>query len=311
LDPAATDEPTPWQWSPLARGVFLITGVILPVVCFVCSAGVQPEWQSGSLGAYAMLLLSWNWIIMCVVLVCEGGLTIPQIIITSALVVMVPWGVIWLLCLHVRRVDVVLPFLLAPILVLVAGFPAVAFALALVCATPWAVAAYGYMAFSVFRHNRGDRFQFTLRQLLGVTTWLAAYMGCWRLSVILMLREYATLPTEAPDCYVCTAASRGHRWLVRAEEHFGTSGEVHRVNDQMRRLKCAELVLKQSAPSVHRACRAIYDRVGPPMAATLVHPLLADVAYLSLKPAEWAARAGLALILPGHGELTGNLYRHR
>ena len=33
--------------------------------------------------------------------------------------------------------------------------------------------------------------------------------------------------------------------------------------------------------------RRIYDRVGPVLARGLVHAVLADVAYLLLKPAEW------------------------
>ena len=78
----------------------------------------------------------------------------------------------------------------------------------------------------------------------------------------------------------------------------------------MRYLKCAELVLAHVAPRGHCVCRRIYDLVGPVLAAILVHPMLADMAYLSLKPAEWVARGGLALLLPGHGRLIQTIYEN-
>jgi len=183
----------------------------------------------------------------------------------------------------------------------------------LVCATPWAVAAYGSMAFCLLRNRnvyRRPRVQFSLMQLLGFFTWLGAYLGAWRLSVMWMLQEYAKLPTEPPhDCYVCTAAARGHRRLVGTEVVASRGGASHLVNDQMRYLKAAELVLASITPDGHRVCRRLYDRVGPMLAGLLVHPVLADLAYLTLKPPEWTARAALRVLLPGCGAVVGRMYR--
>ena len=39
-------------------GIKLFAGVILPLVCFVISLPDRPDWQSGTLDAYAQLLLS-------------------------------------------------------------------------------------------------------------------------------------------------------------------------------------------------------------------------------------------------------------
>ncbi len=182
----------------------------------------------------------------------------------------------------------------------------------LFCATPWAVMAYTEMAIYVSRRSGVRRLRFSLAQLLGVITWLAAYLGAWRTSLIWMLQEYAKLPTTAPDdCYVCTAAARGHRRLVRGEARLLPGGKLTRVNDQMRYLKAAELLLASVSPAGHRECRRIYDRIGPLLAAILVYPVLADAAYLSLKPGEWLCRAGLALLLGGHRDLVRNLYRGR
>ena len=124
-----------------------------------------------------------------------------------------------------------------------------------------------------------------------------------------MLHEYSRLPTSPPDdCYVSTAAARGHRSLVRSREHVSRGGNVYVVNAQMRYLKAAELLLASVSPAAHRGCRLMYDRVGPVLASALVHPVLADAAYLGLKPAEWLARGVLALVLPEQGDVIGGLY---
>jgi hypothetical protein len=47
---------------PRAQGLvpwpLLFSGVVLPVICFLISFPVRPDWQSGQLGAYAQLLLA-------------------------------------------------------------------------------------------------------------------------------------------------------------------------------------------------------------------------------------------------------------
>ena len=129
-------------------------------------------------------------------------------------------------------------------------------------------------------------------------------------SYLVMLQEYAKLPKTPPgNCYICTAAARGHRRLVRSEERLLPGGTVRRVNDQTRYFKAAELLLAAVSPGGHRLCRRIYDCLGPRLAALLIHPVVADVAYLSLKPLEWAVRAGLALLLPECHASIKRLYR--
>ena len=53
----------------------------------------------------------------------------------------------------------------------------------------------------------------------------------------------------------------------------------------------------------------MYDAIGPKLAAMIVNAVLADLAYLALKPAEWFAWACLALAIPGETELVQSLYR--
>lgn len=116
------------------------------------------------------------------------------------------------------------------------------------------------------------------------SAWLAGYMVAWDLAVRSVLREYAQLPDRPPGCYIATASSRGHRWLVSAE--------------QLRHLKAAELALRQIAPSLHASLRRAYDRIGRAIAKQIDNAIVADVAYLSLKPIEWIIVAMMHLLLP-------------
>ena len=77
----------------------------------------------------------------------------------------------------------------------------------------------------------------------------------------------------------------------------------------MQRLKAAELVLAVTTPRLHAALRRLYDRLGPPLAAGVEHPLTADLAYLALKPAEWLATALARPLFPRFDALADRLYR--
>ena len=205
--------------------------------------------------------------------------------------------------------NVFLAFLIATFV----AYPTLFFILIIVpffFATSWCILAYATMTWHLLHRHREARWQFSLAQLLAVVGWVAAYCGSWRWSINLVLVEYAKLPTEAPhDCYVATAAARGHRRLVGTQPVNKISGQTFLANNQMRYLKAAELVLKTTCPTIHLWCRAVYDRLGPRLASWLVWPVLADVAYLALKPAEWTARGVLLLILPGGGAVVRRLYR--
>ena len=232
----------------------------------------------------------------------------------SLLAVLVPVGIVLMLRPLTRRFDKTLAWSLPMalmVLPLMFVWPLGLF-VCLFCATPWAVASYTAVSVLLFRGGGAQRLRFTLAQLMGVVAWLAAWLGAWRGSFLWMLHEYSRLPMSPPDdCYVSTAAARGHRRLVRSREHVSRCGKVYLVNAQMRYLKAAELLLANLSPETHRGCRWAYDRIGPVLASALVHPVLADAAYLGLKPAEWLARVVLALVLPKRGELIRSLYDER
>ena len=176
--------------------------------------------------------------------------------------------------------------------------------------TTWSLIAYSMMSWRLLRRNGREPWQFSLAQLFVFVTWLAAYCSAWRMSIMLMLAEYAKLPTTPPErCYVCTAAARGHRWFVGSQAVRTDTNNVSWLNDQTRYLKAAEITLAATCPRMHRLARAVYDRMGPPAARLLVHPLVADAAYLAMKPAEWAARAFFAAAMPEASRLARRFYR--
>lgn len=85
-------------------------------------------------------------------------------------------------------------------------------------------------------------------------------------------------------------------------------GETMRVNPQLRYLKCGELALQTLRPRMHKSLRGVYNRVGPRLARRMTHPLLADLAYLSLKPVEWGVRLGLRVLVPNAEAIAGRVY---
>jgi hypothetical protein len=209
-------------------------------------------------------------------------------------------GILWVFALPVVALVVVF----SPWLVFVGFF------LCLWCSTSWALASYLAVSIYLVRGSGAARFRFSLAQLLLALGWLSAHLAAWRISFLVMLNEYARLPTSPPaGCFICTAVAKGHARIVRSEQYVAPNGTVFRVNDQLRRLKAFELLIASVSPKFHRHCRRVYDRVAPKLAAAVVHPLLADLGYLMLKPAEWVALACLTLAIPGEMTLVHSLYR--
>ena len=226
----------------------------------------------------------------------------------SALAAIVPWGAWKILGLvfgrYRKAVTGVVAIALAVFCIAMPGAPIF---FCLWCSTPWALASYAATSYYLIRGS-GSGLRFSLAQLLGFVTWFAAHCGAWRLSFLWMLEEYSRLPTQPSGCFVCTAVAHGHPRVVRGEDYLARNGMVYRVNDQLRVLKAFELLLMSFSPKSHRACRWIYDRLGPRLAAKLVHPALADVGYFALKPFEWLALVCLGLAIRGKLGLVYRLY---
>ena len=145
----------------------------------------------------------------------------------SLLAVLVPIGLVLLLRFLARKFDIsdILPIGVALIVLLFVFTGPMAVFVCLLCATPWAVASYTAMSILLFRGGGAQRLRFTLAQLMGIVAWLAAWLGAWRGSLLWMLHEYSRLPMSPPDdCYVSTAAARGHRRRFVAGSTFPVAG---------------------------------------------------------------------------------------
>lgn len=143
----------------------------------------------------------------------------------------------------------------------------------------------------------------------GIFAWLSAYAFALRFNILKMFELYNALPTEPPDCYIATAAAKGHPRFVGSRTLILANGKSMRVNRQLQRLKAAEIAwMSVSAPS-HRMMRRMYDVTGKRLAAFIQNPILADVAYLLLIPVEWLSFFVLKLIVPEVQILSEWLYR--
>jgi hypothetical protein len=151
--------------------------------------------------------------------------------------------------------------------------------------------------------------KFNLSRGLSVAPWLAAYAVAWRYDILKMYELYVALPKQPPpDCYIATAAARGHPQVVQAWSVLGANGISLRVNAQLQRLKCAELALMAVHPSLHAFLRHLYDVIGKHLASKIQNPFLADLAYLLLKPCEWSAGFLLKRIVPEIDSITRKMY---
>jgi hypothetical protein len=139
--------------------------------------------------------------------------------------------------------------------------------------------------------------QITLPRGLGIAAWLATYAVAWRYDILKMYELYAKLPPEPPNCYIASAAAKGHPNFVGSWNVQLASGKSMHVNRQLQTLKCAELALVAVAPKTHKLVRKMYDKLGKSLARKIQNPFLADIAYLCLKPFERMAQSILRLII--------------
>ncbi|MBT3290125.1 MAG: hypothetical protein HN380_22470 [Victivallales bacterium] len=118
----------------------------------------------------------------------------------------------------------------------------------------------------------------------------------WLLSIFWSKRYYQSLP-ETFDCFVVTAALDGHESVVGPLETVERGGTRRRANRQLLVLWRFEALWRRQAPQSHRLFRLAYNRFGPWAARRIRTPLVADMAYLLIKPVELVARA----IVSRHG----------
>lgn len=156
------------------------------------------------------------------------------------------------------------------------------------------------------------RWRFLLSSIIGVrwiVMWGIGFVACYGLAYRRTMEALSRLPEVKPeDCFLATAGAQGHPWLVRSWEWKTKSGAT-RVNRQLALLKAGEMVIQATSPRTHALMRRIYNRYGPPLAAKVRHPLVADALYLALKPIEWTVALVLAVAFPAVKAAAQRLYR--
>jgi hypothetical protein len=119
---------------------------------------------------------------------------------------------------------------------------------------------------------------------------LATTIPFWMASVVLSRKCYFALPDKPPDCFIATAALRGHAAVVGPFVVIARHGQQRQANQQLMTLWCLELEWSRRFPSSHTAFRSFYNAVGPAMASHITSPLAADIVYLAVKPIEFLGK---------------------
>lgn len=352
----------------IAASLYVITGIVLPIVAFSCAApngswAADSPWQNGEFWVYAALLLRWPSVLAFYPLLAlsivsmalflwdrarftkylvvrvgiYGGVMIAMLFswliyaptdhvaeaVAKTIVVVViiivasltTVGLVWALFVILgamllqrygwKRIAVFAAFGIGAVyFIAVLGgadptvifVPPVAIFIASLAASPaWTVAAYACASYKVYNEHAKSRGGWSLMSLMGISTWVVGLFGSWRAAMDLAIAHYAYLPKENPNCFVCSAAARGHRRFVGAVPIRLCDADVLWVNQQLRIFKAAEIVISVKSPKVHRILRGVYNAIGPRLARQLSAPWAADAAYMILKPAEWTARVVLGI----------------
>lgn len=105
--------------------------------------------------------------------------------------------------------------------------------------------------------------------LISLACSLPFWLGSWLWSRSL----YASLPDKAPDdCFIVTAAGRGHAAFVGRNIEIERNGRSLLVNQQLLTFWQFENLWRNFAPHSHRIFRQGYNRVGPIIAARIKSP---------------------------------------
>lgn len=115
----------------------------------------------------------------------------------------------------------------------------------------------------------------------------------WAASAFWSYTRYLSLPQHSPDCFVVTAASRGHVNLVGPFTTVTRRGQMRSVNHQLATFWQFEALWRELSPGSHGVFRRWYNVIGSVVARNMTSPWMADAVYLALKPAEIFARCVL------------------
>jgi hypothetical protein len=118
----------------------------------------------------------------------------------------------------------------------------------------------------------------------------------WFLSIWWSKHIYASLPDKSPDCFIVTAASRGHEKFVGPFSEIERDGRKFFANRQLVTFWQFENLWQKFSPRSHKNFRWLYNRLGPQIAVKIKSAWLADLIFVLLKPVEWLANCALRFI---------------
>jgi hypothetical protein len=258
-----------WLWFFMAL-VLSFVGVVLPLFVFFFSSFMTPEWKGAC---------THGWLDCFIV----GKLALtPFVLVATA-----AWYRVEIL--HTAKTTerwVVVGMFLGAIV-------------ATVCCV-FGLVSIGWQAWMLVPFYVAAWYSIRAAQLIqtasfGFWTYFGALLGSlpfWLLSWFWSRSVFESLPDKVPsDCFVVTAAGRGHGKIVGPRIEVTHNGRLVRANRQLITLWQFEHCWRNQSPRSHAAFRKVYNRAGPVVAARIKSPWLADLAYLAIKPVELVARA--------------------
>jgi hypothetical protein len=272
------------SWRTLLRATAVaLFGIIVPGAVFLLSAFLQPEWKGGCRFGWIDCFHQGKLVLLPMILWASAAFYLTDVLrlARASAWTWVRWG----LC----NGAVASAVCLAQGLLTAGNTNARDFwwgFLVPAGTTAW----YAYRTWRVWRTVPDPDVQAGYALLASLPFWIG--------SVLTSRWLYQQLPEQKPDCFVVTAASRGHPWLVGTCGCESRGGCLEPVNEQLRTFRTFEAVWEKRAPASHRRFRCCYNIWGYRAALLIRRPLLADLAYLLLKPAEWGARLLLSFLNP-------------
>ena len=248
-------------------------GIIVPVLVFLFSAFLTPEWKGGCphgwldcfhLGKLALApVVLWSLISFYVAEICRPAPPLARDFVMGLFLGSVVAGGCFLYgaaTLHGESARMM-------ICLIVPFYTAV-----------W----YGLRLVQAHQHARPNPIWYLVYLLGSLPFWIGGLLWSRRI--------FATLPNTPPECFVVTAASCGHEKLVGPFTETLHRGQPRIANQQLIVLWNFERLWQERSPRSHRCFRSLYNRVGPVVARQVNSPIKADAVHLALKPAEWIAR---------------------
>lgn len=147
------------------------------------------------------------------------------------------------------------------------------------------VCALNYSCYcALLARNVASRWTFKELKSLPLVGWFLCVLTSIVVKIPLAQAYYASLPPNPPSgCFIVTAASRGHRWLVGSFQEAGTGRTINR---QLCVFWEFERWLQTHLPGFHRCLRALYNRFGPLLARMIHWRWQADIVFVILLPCE-------------------------